>query len=163
MALKRDFVLFLYPHVSLAAVSAYAQSWRWGVGAKTKWRERQNWARSQQRAAALIHYPESFSHTAIFRYWALSAKKINGGGAGREGVCRETKRVGPAADSFCLPHLRQEAASGFLLQSKGSGETPPGPTQFASPERAVYGNERRILPAAELTTERCRCFLALTL
>lgn len=43
-------------------------------GRKGKVRRRLNWARSQQGAAALIHYPVSFSHTAIFRYWALSAK-----------------------------------------------------------------------------------------
>lgn len=29
---------------------------------------------------------------------------------------RETKRVGPGDDSFCLSHLRREALSGFLLQ-----------------------------------------------
>lgn len=45
-----------------------------GDGKKGKVERRLNWAPSQQRAAAPIQYPASFSHTAIFRYWALSAK-----------------------------------------------------------------------------------------
>lgn len=90
---------------------------------KGKVERRLNWARSQQTAAALIYYPASFS--AIFRYWALSAKKLMGGG-GCEAAGRETKRVGPGADSFCLPRLRREALLCFLLQQRGIRWDPSG-------------------------------------
>lgn len=69
-----------------------------------------------------------------------------------EGGGERDKESRTPAVSFCLPHLRWEALSGFLLQRQGMRWDPLGPAQFASPERAVFGSERRILLAGELNT-----------
>lgn len=140
MALKKEILFPFSALLDLWQQSALMPRAGLGSGRKGKVDRRLKWARSQQRAAALIHYPASFSHTAIFRYWALSAKKLMGGGGGRE-----TKRVGPEADSFCLHIWGEKPPLVSCCKGKGSGETPPGPTQFAPPERAVSGSERRIL------------------
>lgn len=158
MALKKEILFPFSALLDLWQQSALMPRAGLGSGRKGKVDRRLKWARSQQRAAALIHYPASFSHTAIFRYWALSAKKINGGWGGpgdKEGRTRGRQ--------FLSPHLRREAPSGFLLQRQGIRWDPSGSNSICSSRKSSFRQRAQDPSAAELNTGALSMFLSLTL
>lgn len=136
----------LCPPGSLTAVSTYAQSW-FGEWEKRESEEKAELSTDSAESSCSHTLPSVFLTHRYFPLLSIVSKKINGGlGA------QETKRVEPEADSFCLPHLRREAPSGFLLQRQGIRWDPSGSNSICFSRKSSFRQRAQDPPAAELNT-----------